>query len=736
MAVHPTIEEAKRDLVNELAAVAGDDGARRLASAVDRLIAAAGGPDVTALCERNRMLEALLDALPDRVAMYALGTTQLVFGNRAVTQSFGELSNLPPEEMFGRTIAQLNLPAEVVRDNGWRFARVAAGETLRHEVLMPTADSLRWRETLMSPVRDAAGAVESVAVSSRDIHERKLAESRLRLLSKLTRLADAIDHEGVYAALAHMTVPELGDWCLVDTVSDGKLGRVQVAHRDPAQASLADELARAPDSPALASSLRQLVANGSFVLPRVQLDKPLDDAQLDKPIDDAQVDKLLDDTKVDKQLDDTQVDKQLDDVQVDKLLDHPELRALLTRLSARSLLLLPLVLDGELAAVATLVWSGESPWQYGPDDRAIAEAIAGRATQTLENARLHQQLRESEERFRVALAHSQVSLFEVDRELRFRWAQLPIAMEPLPDIVGRALGEVSDQSEAFTAILQQAIDSGRGVTSEVEVGKDGELRCLLASIEPLRDEAGVVTGAIGAATDITDTKRVQEELARALGFRDQMLGILGHDLRNPLSAVTGLTGLMLLDSALSNSARGQVEHIQEAARRMSEMIRTLIDFAQSRFKQGGLPVTPSRCDLGAIAAAAVADLRAAHHASVIELAAPAAADGHWDAGRMAQVVSNLVANAIAHGDRASPVRVALEVADDHVVLRVSNRGPMIPRELLPTLFEPFRQGNGATRSRGLGLGLYIVDQIVRGHGGTIAVDSTADGTTFSVRVPR
>jgi signal transduction histidine kinase len=336
----------------------------------------------------------------------------------------------------------------------------------------------------------------------------------------------------------------------------------------------------------------------------------------------------------------------------------------------------------------------------------------------------------------VALAHSQVSLFEVDRELRFRWLQVPIAFGPTPDL-GHTIDEITEESTALATILRQAIDSGRGVTSEVGVRKDGETRCLLASIEPLRDDRGDVIGAIGAATDISDTKRVQEELARALGFRDQMLGILGHDLRNPLSAVTGLTGLMLLDSALSEAARGRVEHIQEAARRMTEMIRTLIDFAQSRFKAGGLPVTPSPCDLGEIAAAAVADLRAAHHGCVIELAAPLCAAGHWDAGRMAQVVSNLVANAIAHGDRAAPVRVALDVGDEHVVLRVSNRGPMIPRELMPTLFEPFRQGSGgAAQSRGLGLGLYIVDQIVRGHGGTIAVDSTPEGTTFCVRVPR
>ncbi|HEX4457955.1 MAG TPA: ATP-binding protein [Polyangia bacterium] len=710
----PTIEEVKRGFARQLAAAVGEDGARRLGPAVDAFVAAvaaapaqsaapapvpsasaASAGEVTALRERNRMLQALLDALPDRVALYDHATTRLVFANRSVIESLQEQPDRPTDALIGKTIAELNLPAQVLRDNSRNFARVGAGEQLRHEVLMPTADSWRWRETLMSPVRDEEGVVASVAVSSRDIHARKLAESRLTLLSKLTGLADAIDHEGMFAALARLAVPELGDWCFVDAVRDGQLVPARVAHHDPALAPLAAELTATPRSPALAASLRALVDDGAFVLPEIALD---------------------------------------DD---DSLRAHPELAALMKRLAARSLMAVPLVLDGELTAVATFVWSGESPWRYCPDDRAIAQAIAGRATQTLENARLHAQLRESEERFRVALAHSQVSLFEVDRELRFRWLQLPIGEGPEAPI-GRTVNEIAGEENTLAPLLSQAIDSGQGLTREVEINADGERLCLLASIEPLRDAGGDIVGAIGAATEITETKRVQEELARALGFRDQMLGILGHDLRNPLSAVTGLTGLMLLDPALSAGARGQVEHIQEAARRMAEMIRTLLDFAQSRFKSGGLPVTPTPCDLAEIAAAAVGDLRAVHHARVIELEAPASASGHWDAGRMAQVVSNLVGNAIAHGDRAAPVRVALDLADDQVVLRVSNRGPMIPRDLVPALFEPFRQGGASTTggARGLGLGLYIVDQIVRGHGGTIAVDSTPEGTTFCVRVPR
>jgi signal transduction histidine kinase len=117
-------------------------------------------------------------------------------------------------------------------------------------------------------------------------------------------------------------------------------------------------------------------------------------------------------------------------------------------------------------------------------------------------------------------------------------------------------------------------------------------------------------------------------------------------------------------------------------------------------------------------------------------------DGHgeWDAARLAQVVSNLVDNALTHGDRDEPVRVSVDAEEAGVRLKVMNRGPVVPPELMPELFEPFRRGvvtDRASRSRGLGLGLYIVKAIVAAHGGTIDVHSTIrDGTMFSVRLPR
>ncbi len=258
-------------------------------------------------------------------------------------------------------------------------------------------------------------------------------------------------------------------------------------------------------------------------------------------------------------------------------------------------------------------------------------------------------------------------------------------------------------------------------------------------MEPLRGPSGDIVGLTGAVADVTEQKRVQEALAEALAFRERMLGILGHDLRNPLSAVFAGSSLLLRRADLPEDAREQVARMDRASKRMLEMIETLLDFCRSRFK-GTLPIAPVTVDLHEVARAVTEELRAGNPGREVELTTRGDGRGCCDPARMAQVLSNLVGNALVHGARDEPVRVSVAGEEDELSLAVSNDGTPIPAELLPVLFEPFRQGPGsrdASRARGLGLGLYIAKQIVTAHGGEIDVRSSADGgTTFTVRVPR
>jgi signal transduction histidine kinase len=365
------------------------------------------------------------------------------------------------------------------------------------------------------------------------------------------------------------------------------------------------------------------------------------------------------------------------------------------------------------------------------ENRRLTALVAAIPADKAENARLQEQLQKSEERFRLALAHSHVTVFELDLELRFRWLHNPPAGVQPPLLADAGAGDPNAQ---FPSLVRRVLATGQGFTEENVEYVAGEPRNFLISIEPLRDAGGAIVGAIGAGTDITATKRAEVELAQALAFREQMMGVLGHDLRNPLTAIRGLTGLLLLGD-LPAPARSHIDRIDRAAQRMFEMISTLLDFTESRFR-GGISVVPAPADLRDIVGAVVDELRAAHPDRAIELDVSGASSGNWDGARLAQVVSNLVANALTHGGPGDTVRVTL-AGDADVVLTVANGGAPIAPELLATLFEPFRRGDDGGRTRGLGLGLYIVEQIVRAHGGTIAVESNRErGTRFTVRLPR
>jgi PAS domain S-box-containing protein len=238
---------------------------------------------------------------------------------------------------------------------------------------------------------------------------------------------------------------------------------------------------------------------------------------------------------------------------------------------------------------------------------------------------------------------------------------------------------------------------------------------------------------VGAVMDVTAAK----EMEQALAFRDQVMGIVGHDLRNPLAGVLGVAELAQRDGSLSETAGRHVAQIQRAASRMQELIETLLDFTRTRFA-GKLPISPTRTDLGEVCSRVVAELAAAHPHRTIDLEARGDARGMWDPGRIAQLVSNLVGNALTHGDASAPVRLSIE-GELEVRLSVHNRGPAIEPQQIPVLFEPFRRGSGADamRRRGLGLGLHIAKQIAIAHGGSISVSSSSgEGTTFCVELPR
>jgi PAS domain S-box-containing protein len=242
--------------------------------------------------------------------------------------------------------------------------------------------------------------------------------------------------------------------------------------------------------------------------------------------------------------------------------------------------------------------------------------------------------------------------------------------------------------------------------------------------------------------DVTDRKLLEEELrrrnedlTRTLRFSDLFVGILGHDLRNPLSAI--ITGAALLARrADSDRVAKPATRIVNSATRMGRMIDQLLDFTRVRVGKG-IPLARRQIDLAEVCRVAIDELDSADVPRVM-LEASGDVVGHWDGDRLTQLVSNLLGNALAHGSKDAPVTIRLDGTVDATVSVAVENGGTINADLLPLIFEPFRSSANQKQagSSGLGLGLYISQQIVLAHSGTIEASSRVERTLFTVRLPR
>ena len=225
-----------------------------------------------------------------------------------------------------------------------------------------------------------------------------------------------------------------------------------------------------------------------------------------------------------------------------------------------------------------------------------------------------------------------------------------------------------------------------------------------------------------------------EAKSETLRLNELFVGVLGHDLRNPLTTV--LTSAEYLRESDDPRIAKYGEWIHDSGERMSRLIEDTLDLVRVRVG-GGIQVHAAAMDLGEVVGRIVEEQRIAHADRQITFVRSGNLAGSWDAERIAQVASNLIGNALRHGVAESPVAIVADGNDRRVLLSVSNKGS-IAAELLPHLFDPFRgtRERHSGRYGGLGLGLYIVQQIVIAHGGRIDVlTGTNDTTTFTVEFP-
>jgi signal transduction histidine kinase/FixJ family two-component response regulator len=243
-------------------------------------------------------------------------------------------------------------------------------------------------------------------------------------------------------------------------------------------------------------------------------------------------------------------------------------------------------------------------------------------------------------------------------------------------------------------------------------------------------------GMTSAISTVADQIAIAVDRDAGERFRELFIGILGHDLRNPLNAV--LMATYLLSQSATGREKPVLVRLGNSAKRMERMIAQLLDFTRAR-SGGGIALLREPSDLGSVCQQAVDELLTANPNRTIEVVTTGDTRGLWDTDRMAQVFSNLVANAITYGSADAPVQVHVVATDTEVECAICNMGAPIPGDLLPHLFDPFRRARHAKASatQGLGLGLFICQQIVAAHGGSTRVQSTeADGTVFTVVLPK
>jgi PAS domain S-box-containing protein len=373
-------------------------------------------------------------------------------------------------------------------------------------------------------------------------------------------------------------------------------------------------------------------------------------------------------------------------------------------------------------------------------ERALQDAVAGRRE-------TERELRATVEELSDFFENAAEALHRVGADgviLSANRAELDMLGYTADEYVGHHVTEFHADAKAAQEILDRLARNETVRDHEARLRcKDGTIKHVLINSN-VRFRDGKFVHSRCFTRDITDRKRLEEELrrqnedlSRTVRFSETFVSILGHDLRNPLSGITTAAALLARRADSERMAKPAVR-ILNSGRRMARMIDQLLDFTRIRLGRG-LPLDRKSTNLEQVCRLALEDVDDLGEKPVVEIQARGDVVGAWDDDRLSQLISNLLGNALAHGDRASGVRIRIDGTHADVVeLTIGNRG-CIPADVHAVMFEPFKLPGDRKqeRSSGLGLGLYISQQIVHAHAGTIDVASTADaGTCITVRLPR
>jgi|SRR5579872_414335 len=584
-----------------------------------------------------------------------------------------------------------------------------------HSAILRSKDGIETPiDDRAAPVRGDGGRLLGVVVVFRDVTVEKRDRARSAFLARAGEaLVSSLDYQATLGTLARLAVPELADWCMIDLVQAGSAAprQVVVAHRDPEKERLARELSDLyPLDPNATVGAPQVIRSGRAELYAV-MPKHVIEVGARSP------DHL----------------RRLRDLQIE------------------SVLVVPLRAHGHTLGAMSFAYA-ESGRRYTHDDLAFAQDFARRAALAIENAIALKETEDGRERERVlrALAEGSERMFRevvenmpelawtarADGDMDFfnrRWFEF--TGTTLEQVQGWGWKETLDPA-MLPGVIERwthCLKSGEPFEMEFRVrGADGTFRWFLTRAWPLREVSERIVRWVGINTDIDERRRIDD-------FREVFLGILGHELRNPLNTILLTARLLQARGELTPKGEVQVKRLVSSGDRMQRMINQILDMARARLA-GGIPIARSveEQDLVPLVTRILDELRGAHPGRTIHLLVEGPFSASVDGDRIEQVVANLLSNALAHGAADKPVTVTLLSNEQSVKIAVHNYGEPIAAQFVPYLFNPFARGEKPIGpSDGLGLGLYISERIISAHGGRVDVESSVEGgTRFEVTIPK
>jgi PAS domain S-box-containing protein len=559
-----------------------------------------------------------------------------------------------------------------------------------HTILTARDGSVYYIDDSGAPIRDVSGTLQGVVLVFRDITKRKQEETaRLFLTEASAILASSLDYEQTLQKVADLAVPHIADWCAVDMLDDrGTISQLAVAHVDPEKVKWAHELRKIyPPDPMGKQGLPNVLRTGKS---EMYADIP-------------------------------------EEVLVASARDAQRL-AIIQQIGFRSVLIVPIIARERILGAITFVTTKESGRNYTTEDLILAEGLASRAALAIDNARLYREsqtelmqrrqvqdaLRASEERFRFALANSDIAVYMMDRDLRYTWVYNgKISGEQTP-LYGKTDGDFleAEEAELLTEIKRRVLQTGVEERHIVRATITGQPVTYYDTLfAPLHDSDGNIIGITGTVNDITERKKVQDSLTahqaeiESLNVRLQRsMRETHHRVKNNLQVITALVNLQEIQYE-ENIPVAEMTRLMQHIRSLASIHDLLTHQAQTDAEVSEVTVRDVMDKLLPSLQAMVGDRTISF--TVQDLRLPVRLSSTF-----AVLVNELVSNALKHG--SGKIHVSFRVQDDTAILTVTDEGTGFPEG-----FDPVSAAN---------TGLDLIDSLSRVDlGGDVRYENQTEG---------